>query len=400
MTPQTKIAKQNPKVGIIIPIYNVEKYLRECLDSVLAQSYENLEIVLVDDKSTDSSLFIAREYASRDERIALIALSENSGNSVARNVGIEYLDNGKIPCGGGGAVYECHRDGKALAEGAGRDSARAEFIHFVDSDDWLEHDCIEKCVETALAQDAQIVFHWRRLFYDAKNARQLDEKSNPVDTWGLEENKIYSGLEIFKSLPQPSFAWVAWGIVRLDFLTRHNLKFELNIEFEDTLFGIQLFALSKRIVILNQPLYIYRIRHNSICQYTLSNAKDNVQGLDYFPANQRDVAQAFGGNVYFTKHYVFAYSMGVIVVRLEAFLKKYEFDDEMHEFLLKFMRHQTIGAFFACALHKDPRNCRKYCRAIYPYSQLVSLRIKMAYHFPKIYHSLKWVKNRILGWWK
>ena len=102
MTLQTKIAKQNPKVGIIIPIYNVEKYLRECLDSVLNQSYENLEIVLVDDKSTDGSLEIAREYASRDERIALIALGENSGNSVARNVGIEYLDSGKIPCGGGG----------------------------------------------------------------------------------------------------------------------------------------------------------------------------------------------------------------------------------------------------------------------------------------------------------
>ena len=102
MNPQAKVAKQNPKVGIIIPIYNVEKYLRECLDSVLNQSYENLEIVLVDDKSTDSSLEIARGYVERDKRIALIALGENSGNSVARNVGIEYLDSGKIPCGGGG----------------------------------------------------------------------------------------------------------------------------------------------------------------------------------------------------------------------------------------------------------------------------------------------------------
>ena len=73
-----------PKVGLIVPIYNVQKYLAECLDSLLNQSYENLEIVLVDDKSTDSSLEIAREYVERDKRVSLIALGENSGQSVAR----------------------------------------------------------------------------------------------------------------------------------------------------------------------------------------------------------------------------------------------------------------------------------------------------------------------------
>ena len=80
-----------PKVAVVIPIYNVEKYLRECLDSVLAQSYENLSIVLVDDKSTDSSLEIAREYVERDKRVSLIAVGENSGQSVARNVAMDYL---------------------------------------------------------------------------------------------------------------------------------------------------------------------------------------------------------------------------------------------------------------------------------------------------------------------
>ena len=100
-----------PKVGLIVPIYNVEKYLAECLDSLLNQSYENLEIVLVDDKSTDSSLEIAREYVERDRRVSLIALGENSGQSVARNVAMDYLSGESYRqkveqrLRGGGAVY-------------------------------------------------------------------------------------------------------------------------------------------------------------------------------------------------------------------------------------------------------------------------------------------------------
>ena len=97
---QAQDCSYSPKVGIIIPIYNVEKYLRECLDSVLAQSYENLSIVLVDDKSTDSSLSIAKEYVKRDKRVSLVALEENLGLSMARNAGLDLLE-GKIPCGGG-----------------------------------------------------------------------------------------------------------------------------------------------------------------------------------------------------------------------------------------------------------------------------------------------------------
>lgn len=80
----------NPKVAVIVPIYNVEKYLRECLDSIITQSYQNLEIVLVDDGSTDSSAQIAQEYFNKDSRISLLHKS-NGGLSSARNVGIEYV---------------------------------------------------------------------------------------------------------------------------------------------------------------------------------------------------------------------------------------------------------------------------------------------------------------------
>lgn len=104
----------SPLVSVIIPIYNVESYLAQCLDSVLGQSYENLEIICIDDGSTDSSGKIAQEYASRDSRVRYLA-QENAGQSAARNLGLEH--------------------------------AQGEYVSFIDSDDYIDSDFIkELCV--------------------------------------------------------------------------------------------------------------------------------------------------------------------------------------------------------------------------------------------------------------
>ncbi|MFC3867390.1 glycosyltransferase family 2 protein [Helicobacter equorum] len=89
----------SPKVGVIIPIYNVAPYLKECLDSVINQTYKNLHIVLVNDGSTDGSLEIAKEYVLKDSRFILFD-KENGGQSHARNLGIDYFAS-KLPLGGG-----------------------------------------------------------------------------------------------------------------------------------------------------------------------------------------------------------------------------------------------------------------------------------------------------------
>ncbi|HRN45787.1 MAG TPA: glycosyltransferase family 2 protein, partial [Flavobacterium sp.] len=81
---------RNTKVSIIIPIYNVEKYLEECIDSAINQTYSNLEIILVDDKSPDSSGKISDKYAKKDDRIKVIHKRNNGGLSAARNTGIKY----------------------------------------------------------------------------------------------------------------------------------------------------------------------------------------------------------------------------------------------------------------------------------------------------------------------
>lgn len=83
----------NPKVAIIVPFYNVEKYLQDCLESCIHQSYSNIEIILIDDGSTDKSCEIAKTYFEKDSRISLICKS-NGGQGSARNMGIEYISNG------------------------------------------------------------------------------------------------------------------------------------------------------------------------------------------------------------------------------------------------------------------------------------------------------------------
>lgn len=113
----------NPKISVIIPVYNVEPYLRRCLDSVIRQTYTNLEIILVDDGSTDGSSAVCDEYKEKDSRI-LVIHKENGGVSSARNAGLEM--------------------------------ATGEWIGFVDSDDWVETDMYEYLYELAKEHETDV----------------------------------------------------------------------------------------------------------------------------------------------------------------------------------------------------------------------------------------------------
>ena len=100
--------RELPLVSVIVPVYNVEKYLRQCLDSLISQTLQNIEIICVNDASPDNSLAILKEYEAKDKRIVVVDLYENMRQGGARNRGIEY--------------------------------ARANYIAFVDSDDWVSVD--------------------------------------------------------------------------------------------------------------------------------------------------------------------------------------------------------------------------------------------------------------------
>lgn len=147
-----------PLVSIIIPVYNVEKYLNRCLDSVVGQTYKNLEIIIINDGSPDHSLEIAETYRQKDDRIILLS-QENGGQANARNHGLSIC--------------------------------RGEYILFVDSDDWVNLDCVEKCVNKAIETKADIViFDWNtvkigHVVYEKAGLELADSQSHP---W----NKMYT----------------------------------------------------------------------------------------------------------------------------------------------------------------------------------------------------------------
>ncbi|WP_180379508.1 glycosyltransferase family 2 protein [Campylobacter lanienae] len=141
---------QDKKVGIVIPIYNVEKYLKECLDSVINQTYKNLEIILVNDGSTDNSLDIAKDYAKNDPRITIIN-KQNGGQLSARNAGIEYfsgeysleycknidgLEEYNIKCNNPLNIYNILNQNKINVV------SQIDYLIFLDSDDYWELECL------------------------------------------------------------------------------------------------------------------------------------------------------------------------------------------------------------------------------------------------------------------
>ena len=129
------------KVSIIVPIYNMEQYLNRCLESIINQTYENIEIILINDGSKDNSLEICKNYAKKDNRIMIID-QKNSGVSSARNSGL--------------------------------DKATGEYLAFVDPDDWIDKDGIEKMVDFALKHKCDIAF----FDYKINDEIQKSEKVN------------------------------------------------------------------------------------------------------------------------------------------------------------------------------------------------------------------------------
>lgn len=225
---------QKDKVSIIIPVYNMERYLRECLDSVENQTYRNLEIIVIDDGSTDSSATICDEYGKKDSRFKVIH-QKNSGLSVARNTGL--------------------------------DVATGNFITFLDSDDWFALDLIKTQLETITKWNADIAICRHESTY--KNARiQFNQTPvfNFIEDYG---NKKDLALSQNKWLGSGySGGWTQKKLMKSECLidknTRKKIYFYANKEaLEDELFTLQIFKNTKRVAFNTNSVFFYRMRNSS-----------------------------------------------------------------------------------------------------------------------------------------
>ena len=203
---------QRPLLSVIVPVYRVEQYLHKCLDSLVDQTYRNLEIILVDDGSPDSCGAICDAYAARDERIRVIH-QENSGGSGARNTGLDH--------------------------------ARGEFVAFVDSDDYLEKDMYAQLVVAAVGESADIVIGDFYMILETGISRRYSRMS--VDTPLRQVQEMVLADRI------PSYLWNK--IYRRSLFD--GIRFERIRGFEDLLVTPRLFQRAKKVVYVPHAGYYY-----------------------------------------------------------------------------------------------------------------------------------------------
>lgn len=216
------MADSTPLVSIIVPVYNVEEYLGKCLDSLLSQTLENIEIVCVNDSSTDQSLQILKEYSVKDDRIIVVDLPKNMKQGGARNVGMRI--------------------------------ARASFFCFVDSDDWIAPNMCENLYVKAIENDADIVCSDYYTYYGEEDLR-LQINCNP--DWFLlskeEQNKKFITGE----------CRIYTNIIKKDVFVQNKIQYPEELFYEDNAIVAALYVCANRVIKDNHPYYYYRCTNQS-----------------------------------------------------------------------------------------------------------------------------------------
>ncbi len=234
--PETKVVviHQNnidytPKVSVILPVYNTEKYLKDCLDTIVNQTLKEIEIICVDDGSTDNSLNILKEYASKDKRITLIT-QENLFAGVARNVGINL--------------------------------AKGEYLSFLDSDDFFELDMLEGMYNQGLKNNVDIVIC---KFTKYNELSKKFQKPEGINCNFKKENPIFSPNEKTDNLFNIAFT-VAWNkIFKRNLILDNKIFFQSLITRNDTYFSCVAMVHANNIQLLDKSYYYYRYnRQNSL----------------------------------------------------------------------------------------------------------------------------------------
>lgn len=233
------------EISVIIPVYNVEKYLPACLDSVCRQSVQGIEIICVNDGSTDGSLQILKSYAEKDSRIYIIS-QDNRGVSAARNAGI--------------------------------DGAAGKYIQFLDSDDMLELEALAYASEQMEEKQLDVFYYDACAIFESG---QLEKGKSSYKTYYHRENHYQdtrTGSQLFTE-------WIKDGgfrpngnlqMIRRDFLLQSGVKFIPGIVQEDNAFTAEVMLHARRVCHENKPLYIRRLRPGSIM--TKPQAFSNAYG--------------------------------------------------------------------------------------------------------------------------
>ena len=243
------MSAKNYKISIIVPVYNVANYIKRCLDSLINQTYKNLELILIDDGSIDNSGNICDEYAKKDSRIIVIH-QKNSGVSKARNNGLDKMTG--------------------------------DYVMFVDSDDWIELDACERLIEIITKENLEVLIfnHYKEVTNSSKKHKKY--RLNNIE--GKELNYCLQAKILSNSIKIQGFDIEGIGFTWNKIISKKiiNIKFPFEKKQainEDIVFYYNLFEQAQKIGICNEYLYHYRILANSA---TRKYNKDYLNICDEF----------------------------------------------------------------------------------------------------------------------
>lgn len=231
------IKKGEYMVSVIVPVYNVEEYLDECISSIIAQTENSIQIILVDDGSKDHSGEICDRYAETDDRIVVIH-QENNGVSAARNAGIEQV--------------------------------AGEWIMFVDADDFIEYDALESLLSIPENKKYDIIsgdyyrdINEKKSFYDYKQEYDLEQYRELFFGLCVSGNSAGGLLpKEIKKAPPMMFPWLK--LYKTDLIKSNNILFPVGQKSaEDQVFNLRVISAAKKIYYINKPIYYYRKRFGS-----------------------------------------------------------------------------------------------------------------------------------------
>ena len=236
---------EKPFVSIIVPVYNTEEYLEECLNCLVNQTLENIEIICINDATEDNSMEIVHNFAKNDNRIRIIENEENKGLSATRNIGM--------------------------------DAVSGEYTVFFDSDDAIEKTAFEKLYNEAKEHEQDvIVYNFKRFNDQGVEWFEILQKKSNISEY-IEKTDILKNSELI-------YTTTAWNkFIKTDYLKKINLKFIENILFEDIPFITKLFCNTDSIGIYPDVIYYWRVRDKSITQTNsnVKNLKDRVYVSKY-----------------------------------------------------------------------------------------------------------------------
>ena len=283
----------NPKISIIVPVYNTANYLEECLDSLINQSLEEIEIICIDDKSEDDSPKILEKYASSDKRIKLLYNKENTGQALARNIALK--------------------------------SVKGEYVSFMDSDDKIDLNAYEKVLNFSEENNLDMVL-FNVVRFDRKGiigGSELHEKS--IQKLNSNTNILENNEFVYDTSPCNK-------LIKTSLIEENNIEFVDRL-YEDLLFSMELFTSTDSVGVLPDVKYYWRRRRDKSNKSTTQNRTNKKNITDrIFIINQ--IEELFKSNEKYNS-LLDSYHFKLLEIDYRLFIDQIDIgDEEYKEFIL------------------------------------------------------------------